>query len=181
MGLFSLFRRKPYERPGFLLYGAAVAAARQPELYEGLGVPDTMRGRFEAICLFVGLVIRRCRADRTEQGQALGQAVFDAMFADMDLTLREMGVGDLSVGKKNRELWEAFHGRAEAYGAAIDGGDRAALAGAIARNIWPEGAPEGSAERLAAMATDGAAALAALPAAALLRGEARFLPAGAAA
>jgi cytochrome b pre-mRNA-processing protein 3 len=178
MGLFPLFRRKRHERPGFLLYGAAVAAARQPELYAELGVPDTTRGRFEAICLFVGLVIRRCRAEGTEQGKALGQAVFDAMFADMDLTLREMGVGDLSVGKKNRELWEAFHGRAEAYGAAIDAGDRAALAGAIARNIWPGGAPEGSAGRLAAMAVEGAAALAALPAGVLLRGEARFVPAG---
>ena len=30
MGLLALFRRKPHERTGFELYGAAVAAARDP-------------------------------------------------------------------------------------------------------------------------------------------------------
>lgn len=177
MGLFAVFRRRPFVRPGFLLYGAAVAAARQPVLFEDLGIPDTTRGRFEAICLFVALVIRRAAAEPDQRGADLSQAVFDAMFADMDHTLREMGVGDLSVGKKNRELWEAFHGRARAYSAALDAGDRTALAAALERNLWPAGAPEGSAERLAALAAAAAESLAAQPFAALLAGEARFAPA----
>ena len=53
-------------------------------------------------------------------GPTLAQAVFDAMFLDMDINLREMGVGDLSVGKRNRAMWEAFHGRTAAYAAAWD-------------------------------------------------------------
>jgi cytochrome b pre-mRNA-processing protein 3 len=179
MGLFPFFRRKPFERPGFLLYGAAVAAARRPALFADIGIPDTKRGRFEAICLFVALVIRRCAAERDPRARDLSQAVFDAMFADMDHTLREMGVGDLSVGKKNRELWEAFHGRARAYAAALDAGDEAALAAALARNLWPDGAPEGSAARLAAIAAAEARSLAAQPFAALLAGEARFAEAAA--
>lgn len=176
MALLSFLRRKPFERPGFLLYGAAVAAARRPALFADIGIPDTMRGRFEAICLFVALVIRRCGAERDRPGTDLSQAVFDAMFADMDHTLREMGVGDLSVGKKNRELWEAFHGRAQAYGAALDAGDLAALAEALGRNVWPDGAPEGAAARLAAVAVAAAESLAAEPAATLFRGEAAFGP-----
>lgn len=179
MGLFDLFRRKPFVRPGFDLYGAAVAAARQPVLFAELGIPDTNRGRFEAICLFVSLVIRRCAAEPDPRAGGLSQAVFDAMFADMDHTLREMGVGDLSVGKKNRELWEAFHGRARAYAAALDAGDGAALAEALARNLWPDGAPEGSAERLAAIAVAAAGSLAAQPFAALAAGQARFAEAAA--
>lgn len=179
MGLFDLFRRKPFLRQGFLLYGAAVAAARQPVLFAEIGIPDTHRGRFEAICLFVALVIRRCSADADPRAADLAQAVFDAMFADMDHTLREMGVGDLSVGKKNRELWEAFHGRARAYSAALDAGDRAALAEALARNLWTEGAPDGAPARLAAIAAAEAESLAAQPFEALAAGQVRFAEAAA--
>jgi cytochrome b pre-mRNA-processing protein 3 len=66
----------------------------------------------------------------------VSQAVFDAMFSDMDVNLREMGVGDLSVGKKVRAMWEAFHGRAHAYAEAMKIGPEA-LAEALERNIWP--------------------------------------------
>jgi cytochrome b pre-mRNA-processing protein 3 len=157
MGLFGLFRRRPQERAGFLLYGAAVAAARAPALYAEIGAPDTTGGRFELICLHTGLVIRRLRSFKTPEADALAQAVFDAMFADMDLTLREMGVGDLSVGKKVKNLWEGFHGRAESYGTALDSGDVSALAGALGRNVWagaepPEGAPEALAAQARAFA-----------------------------
>jgi cytochrome b pre-mRNA-processing protein 3 len=153
MGFFGLFRRPPQERAGFLLYGATVAESRAPALSGGIGAPDTTAGRFELICLHNALVIRRLRAFATPEADALAQAVFDAMFADMDVTLREMGVGDLSVGKKVKSLWEGFHGRAEAYGAALDAGDRLALTEALARNVWAGAEPpEGAAAALAAHA-----------------------------
>ena len=47
----GLGRRGRHERAGFSLYGAAVAAARDPWLYEGLGVPDTLDGRFDLVGL----------------------------------------------------------------------------------------------------------------------------------
>ena len=43
------------------------------------------------------------------------QALFDAYVSALDHTLREMGVGDLTVPKKMRKLGEAFYGRAKAY------------------------------------------------------------------
>src|SRR6195952_990443 len=137
-----LRRRDKHERPAFQLYGSAVAAARDPYLYATLGVPDTLDGRFDAIVLYVYLVVRRLDTDQ-EQGATLAQAVFDAMFLDMDINLREMGVGDLSVGKRNRAMWEAFHGRSAAYAAVWD--DPAELELALARNLWrgaepPDGA-----------------------------------------
>ncbi len=132
-----LRRRDKHERAAFELYGSAVAAARDPYIYATLAVPDTLDGRFDAIGLYVYLTIRRLSA-APEPGPALAQAVFDAMFLDMDTNLREMGVGDMSVGKRNRAMWEAFHGRSAAYAAAWD--DSAALAAALARNLW-RGAP----------------------------------------
>src|SRR5262249_51455750 len=100
-----------------------------------LGVPDTLDGRFDMVGLHVFLVIRRLGA-LPEPGPAMGQAVFDAVFSDMDVNLREVGVGDLSVGRKDRAMWEAFHGRSAAYQAALSAGDATALAAALVRNVW---------------------------------------------
>ncbi len=149
MGFLS---RSRHERPGFMLYGAAVKAARQPPFYAELGVPDTLDGQFDLVGLHVFLLIERLRHD-AEPGPLLAQAVFDAMFADMDVNLRELGVGDLSVGKRVRAMWEAFHGRAAAYGAALAADEPDALARALARNLWRgQAPPEGAPARLAAYA-----------------------------
>lgn len=152
MALLGLLRRKPFERAGFGLYAAAVAVARSPGLFSGYGVPDTLDGRFETIALHVSLLVRRLRRDPDPRGAGLAQAVFDAMFADMDINLREMGVGDMSVGKRVRTMWEGFHGRARAYEAAADAEGDEALAEALARNVWGGAPPGDAAARLASYA-----------------------------
>jgi cytochrome b pre-mRNA-processing protein 3 len=168
--LKGLRRQNDTERAGGRLYAAAVAAARDPFWYDTLGVPDTLDGRFDLIAVHAFLVMHRV------QGQpALAQAVFDAMFADMDNNLREIGVGDLSVGKRVRAMWEAFHGRSKAYAAALDTGDRDALAAALARNVWRGSAPDSAAEALADRVLRQAANLGAQPLERLASGRAEFL------
>jgi cytochrome b pre-mRNA-processing protein 3 len=170
-------RRGRQERTGFRLYGTAVAAAREPHLYGRLGVPDTLDGRFEMVGLHAFLLIRRLQRE-VSPGPELAQAVFDAMFSDMDVTLREMGVGDLSVGKRVREMWEAFHGRAAVYEATLAEDDDAALTAALRRNVWRGAAPpDGSAEALARIMRAQDACLAEQDLAALGAGVVRFLPA----
>jgi cytochrome b pre-mRNA-processing protein 3 len=170
-----LRRRDKHERAAFQLYGTAVASARDPYLYATLGVPDTLDGRFDAIALHAYLLIQRLDRE-ADPGPALAQAVFDAMFLDMDVNLREMGVGDLSVGKRNRAMWEAFHGRSAAYAAAWQ--DPTALEAALARNVW-RGAtpPTGAAAALVRLAGAQAASLAGQGLDAMLRGEVTFLAA----
>ncbi|HVY15627.1 MAG TPA: ubiquinol-cytochrome C chaperone family protein [Rhodopila sp.] len=172
-GLFS--RRGKHERAAYQLYGSAVAAARDPYLYATLGVPDTLDGRFDSICLHVYVVIRRLNQE-SPAATDMAQAVFDAMFHDMDINLREMGVGDMSVGKRNRKMWEAFHGRSAAYAGAWN--DEAALAAALGRNFW-RGAepPAGSAAALVRLAKMQETALRAQPASALMAGTVQFQPA----
>ena len=136
--MLGLFRRKPHERAGYALYTEAVRAAREPYFYTALGVPDTLDGRFDLVGLHVFLIIDRLRA-AAEPGPGLAQATFDAMFADMDFNLREMGVGDMSVAKRNKEMWEAFHGRSMAYAAALAGEGPMTLEEALDRNVWRGG------------------------------------------
>ena len=58
------------------------------------------------------------------------------MFADMDLSLREMGAGDIGVSKRVRVMAEAFMGRLNTYVAAIDEDDKEAFSAALVRNLF---------------------------------------------
>jgi cytochrome b pre-mRNA-processing protein 3 len=171
--VLGLFGRGRYERAGFQLYTATVQAARDPYFYASLGVPDTLDGRFDLVGLYACMIIRRLRGIQPK-GPVLAQAVFDAMFSDMDINLREMGVGDMNVAKKVRAMWEAFHGRAIAYEAPLAAYDTVALADAVARNVWRgESAPGAAA--LARIAVAQMRALDALAPAGLLAGQVSFL------
>lgn len=122
-----------------LCFETVSARARDPALYEAVGVPDTIDGRFDAVVLVLIAVLRRLKREG-EAGRDFAQRVFDAAFRSFDDGLREMGIGDLSVGRKIRDMSEAFYGRAAAYDAALEGGDGAALEAAILRNVF-RGAP----------------------------------------
>ncbi len=176
--MLGFLRRSPHGRAADALYAAAVAAARAPAFYVELGVPDTLDGRFDLIGLHAFLLIHRLQQDQPP-GAELAQAVFDAMFRDMDHNLREIGVGDLSVARKMKQMWEAFHGRAAAYETALAAADAAAFPAALARNVWRD-APAPHASRLAAAARAQAAHLSAQPLASFIAGTASFLSAEAA-
>ncbi len=130
----SLFggRNDPASETATAIYGQIVAQARQPDFYARYGVPDTPTGRFEMIVLHAALVFRRLRGDAGES--AIAQSVFDLFFADMDRSLRELGVGDVLVPKRIKAMGQLFYGRAAVYTDALDAGDTAALAEALARN-----------------------------------------------
>jgi cytochrome b pre-mRNA-processing protein 3 len=143
MILSRFLRSRP--DPAARLYERIVAAARQPKPYAEWGVPDTIGGRFEMIILCQYLVLNRLKAMGAAQAD-VSQKLTDAFFTDMDRSLREMGVGDLSVGKKVRRMAESYHGRFKAYGTA--GEDPVALAAALRRNVYA-GEEGGNPEALA--------------------------------
>jgi cytochrome b pre-mRNA-processing protein 3 len=173
--VLQFLRGRRHERAGYQLYCQAVAAARTPWYYAELGVPDTLDGRFDMVGLHVFLLIRRLRA-LPPPGAELAQAVFDAMFNDMDVNLREIGVGDMTVGKKVKAMWEAFHGRAAAYQSALADDNAAALEAALARNVWRGAATPAQAATLARITRTLDSHLAARDLAALGAGEAAFPP-----
>lgn len=167
--MFNLFRpaktRVIIER----LYGAIVTQSRQPVFYTDFGVPDTLEGRFEMVVLHTVLLCHRLKGDDKAE-KALSQDIFDTFADDMDRTLREMGVGDLSVPKKMKKIGAAFYGRAAAYDVALDGADPDALATALARNIY-EDENSTHAPVLAAYVQDAAECLRNTPFTVLARGE----------
>lgn len=119
MLLDRLFRPKPALTAGRALYAAVVDQSRTPALYEVYAAPDTVEGRFEIYTLHVFLLLDRLKR-QGPQASDTAQALFDTYVSSLDDALREMGVGDLSVGKKMRKLGEAFYGRVKSYETAFD-------------------------------------------------------------
>ena len=176
MRLFRFLSPSPSQDVAALLYGHAVAQARDPDFYAAGGVPDTLDGRFDMVCLHVFLLLHRLKRDGTAGGE-LGQRLFDRMFADLEMNMRELGVSDYGIGHRMKAMAAAFYGRIAAYEEGLAAGD-AGLRPALARNLFGT-APAGEAQ-LAAIADyvrREAAGLDRQDAAALLAGEVAFGPA----
>ncbi len=148
MVLSRFFKRRPQEARARALYQRVVAQARQPGFYRDCGVPDTVDGRFESIALHAFLVLHRLKADPGDT-EALGQALFDVMFQDMDQSLRELGAGDLGVGPRVKRMAQGLYGRIAAYEAGLSGpapgqeaGPEVELEAALRRNLFGTVTPE---------------------------------------
>jgi cytochrome b pre-mRNA-processing protein 3 len=96
------------------LYKLIVKQARTKEFYLNLKVPDTIDGRFELIILHFFL-LERTLDKEIKKDQLIYKELLEIMYKDFDMSLREIGVGDLSVGKKIYQMTEAFSGRLFAY------------------------------------------------------------------
>jgi cytochrome b pre-mRNA-processing protein 3 len=176
MLLDRLFRPRQALGAGRALYARAVAQSREPALYADLGAPDTVEGRFEIYSLHVVLLLDRLRGEG-EAAADLSQVLFDTYVKGLDNALREMGVGDLSVGRKMRKLGEAFYGRGKSYETAFAAlPDEAALHALLTRTVYAD-ADATPAPRLAAYVLAQRTALAAQPAERLLAGEVDWAPA----
>lgn len=153
--MFELFRKaKPFEP----LYFACVERARAPWFYLHAGIPDEIAGRFELVALHVSIMIHELERRGFRD---YGYGITEIMYKDFDRSLREYGVGDLSVGKKVRGMAEAFFGRAKAYGQAIEGQDDGNWCEALHRNLFRDD-DQVKQEHLAIMAQYAVALLAAL-------------------
>ncbi len=118
MFLDRLFRPKAAQTAAKALYAALVERARDPALYLDLRAPDTVEGRFELYTAYLYLLMERLKG-QGDAAKDVSEALFETYVSALDHGLREMGVGDLSVGKKMRRLAEHFFGRLKSYEAAF--------------------------------------------------------------
>lgn len=156
-----LFRKSAATDAVYAVYSAIVAQSRQPRFYADWGVPDTVTGRFDMICLHLALLFRRLRNEGKDVA-AFSQGVFDLFFRDMDRSLREMGAGDLGVPKKIRKMGNIFYGLLASLNEAMDRNDPAAVEAVLVRNVFG-GQPAEGAAPLAAYLIAEARKLAAQP------------------
>ena len=135
--IFSLFRKKNNNRAIVeQQYAALTNGARQTFFYSDLGVPDSVMGRLEMISAILIVYFRR--TSKASVGvQQISQEIVDAFFQDVDHSIRELGVGDLSVPKRMKKLAGRFYGRMESYSEALNAKDKVKLTEALKRNFHP--------------------------------------------
>ena len=140
MGLWrKLFGGPPGEAVA-PLYGAIVARAREPHWYAAGAVPDTVDGRFDMIAALLSLVLIRLEDDPA--GAAPAAQLAERFVFDMDGQLRELGIGDIVVGKHIGRMMGMLGGRLGAYRDGLAAGD---LGPALVRNLYRGEAPEAGA------------------------------------
>jgi len=186
-----LFGSDPLAVPARSLYEDIVAQSRQPTFYAVCGVPDSLDGRFELVALHAFLVLRRLNRPGgpvdegpVDEGPAdggsaadLAQALVDTLIQDMDRSLREMGVGDLGISRRVKEMARGFYGRIAAYEAGLDGA-KDMLQAALTRNLYGTVAvaPVSAVSAMASYMRHQAAGLEGQDLAALLAGRVVFGP-----
>jgi cytochrome b pre-mRNA-processing protein 3 len=167
MGLFKRLFGAPDRGTAPQLYAAIVATGRAPHWYAQGAVPDTIDGRFDMIAAILSLVLLRLE----KEAEAIGPstALAECFIEDMDGQLREIGIGDVVVGKHMGRMMGMVGGRLGAYRAGLAGDG---LRGALVRNLYRGDAPGDAAlshvEAGLLGLRDG---LAAMPTAAILAGE----------
>lgn len=145
-----LFGRRDANEAVRPLYNAVIARGREAHWYQQGGVPDTIDGRFEMIAACLSLVIARLELE-PEQRQNVAWLV-ELFVSDMDGQLREIGIGDMVVGKHVGRMMGALGGRIGAYREGLRSGSFEA---ALVRNLYrgtepPAASLEHSAEQLRA-------------------------------
>ena len=121
-------------------YGIVVNQSRNPIFYTELSIPDNIDGRFDILGLHMFFIFSRLKNEE-KTAAVFSQSLFDTMFIDMDQSLREMGVGDLSVGKRVKDMGKALLGRIEAYDKAFSA-EYDDIQAAIIRNIYRGDVPD---------------------------------------
>jgi cytochrome b pre-mRNA-processing protein 3 len=114
------------------LYRALIARSREKIFYQEWRVPDAIDGRFDLLTLHAFLIFDALRG----QGQAaeeLGNKLADVIFTGFDEALRELGISDFGMGRRIRNMADAFYGRLHHYGLARTPPD---LAAAVQRNLY---------------------------------------------
>lgn len=149
------------------LYTAVVARARAPHWYDQGEVPDTVDGRFDMVAAILSFVL--LRLEREQEAAETSARLTERFVDDMDGQLREIGIGDIIVGKHIGRMMSMLGGRLGAYRDGLVAND---LDAALIRNIYRGDAPEPSALRHVATSLLGFRdVLAATPTVALIEGS----------
>jgi cytochrome b pre-mRNA-processing protein 3 len=138
MGFLDRFRTKRDEASA--LYGVVVARARQPHWFMTGQAPDTVDGRFDMIAAVLAMVMLRLEGEPA--GVPVATHLAEAFVDDMDPQLREIGIGDILIGKHIGRMMGMLGGRLGAYRDALAADD---LKPALIRNLWRGEAPEAAA------------------------------------
>ncbi len=135
--LFNSYLTTKYQKRNLIdtFYQKIVDVSRNKVFYSKLNVPDTLDGRYDLLSLFsIILIYSLSKSDK--KGVELSQILFDKIFLDLDLSLRELGAGDAGVHIKIKNMVSSYMGRQKAYCNCFESYDFIKLEKHIAKNVY---------------------------------------------
>ena len=143
--LARIFGEKQQRETYRPLYESVVATARNPFWYREGRVPDTIDGRFDMVAAILALVL--LRLEREPEAKQASVLLTELFIDDMDGSVRQIGIGDLVVGKQVGRMVSALGGR---IGAFREAGSAAGFEDSVRLNIFHDAPPSAEALRLVA-------------------------------
>ena len=116
-------------------YQKIVDVSRNKVFYTKLKIPDTIDGRYDLLALF-SIIFIFSLSRSGKKGVELSQILFDKIFLDLDLSLRELGAGDAGVHIKMKNMIRSYMGRQKAYCNCFEEDNYNKLEESIIKNIY---------------------------------------------
>jgi cytochrome b pre-mRNA-processing protein 3 len=114
--LFAALTGAP--RRGQELFDLALAESGRPDWFIAGEVPDTVNGRFAVLATVIALITVRLEREGPD-GELASVSLTERLVEALDVEIREMGIGDPTLGKQVRKLVGAVSGRVERFRALV--------------------------------------------------------------
>lgn len=101
------------------IYAKLMAQSRTPEFYGEGWFADSYDGRIDVLTLHIAAILSNLNR-YGENGERLGQALFDEMKDDFEIALREEALSDASVKKRIQPMISLFYDRVKKYAEALN-------------------------------------------------------------
>jgi len=101
------------------IYAALMAQSREPSFYGDARFNDDYDGRIDVLTLHIAAILSNLNRFG-ENGERLGQALFDEMKDDFEIALREEALSDGSVKKQIQPMISLFYDRVKKYAEALN-------------------------------------------------------------
>jgi len=89
------------------IYNNLVALTRNKDLYERLNHQDTFSDRLTILLLHFAFFLKTFK---NHQNRDVLQEIYDFIFRQLELSIREIGYGDQSINKKMKDYLNLFYG-----------------------------------------------------------------------
>ncbi|MBX3487535.1 MAG: hypothetical protein KF798_06510 [Candidatus Paracaedibacteraceae bacterium] len=102
------------------LYAVCVEMARKPSHYLDFDIRDEILGRFEVLSVFLFVMLRRLKEEKTAEASTVSQKMVELFVEDMDHSLRNARLSEKGIDRNFKRFIEGFFGRLTAYDMALE-------------------------------------------------------------
>ena len=105
-----LNKLKPNNTQASILYNNILLLSRNKLFYTKFSLMDTFQNRIYLIFMHISFLFNKIQQDKkNKKYKIFCQKVFDSIFAKIELNMREIGYGDVSVNKNMKSLVKDFY------------------------------------------------------------------------